>query len=61
MTTKTTQRSPSPRGCNVPLMTHLTPEERAQLVELADQEARSMSAMARLLIVQGMQRHHAQA
>lgn len=55
MTTKTTQRSPSPRGCNVPLMTHLTPEERARLVKLADQEGRSMSAMARLLIAKGMQ------
>ncbi|SDS48567.1 hypothetical protein SAMN05216198_2058 [Halopseudomonas litoralis] len=61
MTTKTIPRSPSPRGCSVPLMTHLTPEERAQLVKMADQEARSMSAMARLLIVQGMQRYQAQA
>lgn len=59
MTTKTgvaksPQRSPSPRGCSVPLMTHLTPEEREKLEELAEREARSMSAMARLLIVQGM-------
>ena len=61
MTTKTIPSSPSPRGCSVPLMTHLTPAERAQLVNMADQEARSMSAMARLLIVQGMQRHQAQA
>lgn len=61
MTTKTIPRSPSPRGCSVPLMTHLTPEERVQLVKLAEQEARSMSAMARLLIVQGMQRHQALA
>lgn len=61
MTTKTVHRSPSPRGCNSPLMTHLTPDERAQLVKLADEEARSMSAMARLLIVQGMQRLQTQA
>lgn len=61
MTSKTISRSPSPRGCSSPLMTHLTPAERAQLEKLANQEARSMSAMARLLIVQGMQRHKAKA
>lgn len=54
-------RSPSPRGCNVPLMTHLKPAERAQLEKLAASDSRSLSAMARVLIVQGMQRLQAQA
>ena len=59
MTTKTIPRSPSPRGCNVPLMTHITPEERAQLEKLANREARSLAAMARLLITRGMQAYQA--
>ncbi len=50
----TALRSPSPRGCSKPLMTHLTAEERAQLASLADAEMRSLAAMARVLIVQGM-------
>ncbi|HDY98748.1 MAG TPA: hypothetical protein ENH72_09675 [Pseudomonas sabulinigri] len=50
----TALRSPSPRGCSKPLMTHLTAEERAQLTSLADAEMRSLAAMARVLIVQGM-------
>lgn len=56
MTTKATTRSPSPQGCSAPVMTHLRPEERAQLEQLAVREERSMSAMARLLIVQGLQK-----
>ena len=50
----TTPTSRSPQGCNKPLMTHLTAEERAQLASLADAEMRSLAAMARVLIVQGM-------
>lgn len=56
---KSPPRSQSPRGCNVPLMTHITPEERAQLEKLADREARSLAAMARLLITKGMQAYQA--
>ncbi len=56
-TAEPTSRSPSPRGCNKPLMTHLTPPERKQLEEIASQEMRSLSATARLLIVQGMQQY----
>lgn len=35
-------------------MTHLTPAEREQLEAIAAQEMRSLAAMARVLIVQGM-------
>lgn len=58
-TSKSPPRSQSPRGCNVPLMTHITPEERAQLEKLADREARSLAAMARLLIARGMKSYQA--
>lgn len=53
-------RSPSPRGCSVPLMTHITPAERAQLEKLAELEARSLAAMARLLITRGMKNYRAE-
>ncbi|HDS0959711.1 TPA: hypothetical protein QDZ28_003437 [Pseudomonas putida] len=53
----TALRSPSPRGCSKPLMTHLSPSEREQLEEIATVEMRSLAAMARLLIVQGMKNH----
>ncbi len=36
-------------------MTHLSPAEREQLEEIAAAEMRSLAAMARVLIVQGMQ------
>ncbi|WP_321346553.1 hypothetical protein [Halopseudomonas oceani] len=63
MTTQnaTALRSPSPRGCSKPLMTHLTEDERAQLAKMADAEMRSLAAMARLLIVKGMQAHNKQS
>ena len=51
----TSLRSPSPRGCSKPLMTHLSPAEREHLEEIAAAEMRSLAAMARVLIVQGMQ------
>lgn len=51
----TALRSPSPRGCSIPLMTHLSPQERQQLEAIAADEMRSLAAMARVLIVQGMQ------
>lgn len=59
--TKVPYRLPSPRGCSKPLMTHLTTDERKQLETIADREMRSLAAMARLLIVQGMQSYQAQA
>jgi len=42
MTTQnaTALRSPSPRVCSKPLMTHLTEDERAQLAKMADAEMR---------------------
>jgi len=40
-------------------MTHITPAERAQLEKLAALEARSLAAMARLLITRGMQAYQA--
>ena len=52
-------RSPSPKGCNKPLMTHLTQPERRQLEQIASMEMRSLAATARLLIVQGMQQYQA--
>ena len=57
---KSPPRSPSPRGCSVPLMTHITPAERSQLEKLADSEARSLAAMARLLITKGMKNYRAE-
>lgn len=59
-TSKSPPRSQSPRGCNVPLMTHITPVERAQLEKLADLEARSLAAMARLLITKGLKNYRAE-
>lgn len=50
-------RSPSPKGCTRPLMTHLTQEERGQLETIAGQESRSLAATARLFIVRGMQQY----
>lgn len=52
----TALRSPSPRGCSKPLMTHLS-AEREQLEEIAAKEMRSLAAMARVLILQGMKNH----
>ncbi|AKX51732.1 hypothetical protein AKN92_09735 [Thiopseudomonas alkaliphila] len=55
-TPKTTlARNHSPTGCNQPVMTHLTKAERAELEQLANAQMRSLSATARLLIVQGLQ------
>lgn len=47
-------RSNSPTGCNHPVMTHLTADERKQLDRLATKDMRSLSATARMLIVQGL-------
>ncbi|MFK0032991.1 hypothetical protein [Pseudomonas monteilii] len=38
-------------------MTHLSAAEREQLEEIAAGEMRSLAAMARLLILQGMKNH----
>ena len=46
----------SPLGCNQPLMTHLTKGAREQIRKLAAEEMRSMSATARMLIIEGMER-----
>lgn len=45
----------SPRGCNRPLMAHVTPEERATIDALAKRDERSVSATARLLILRGLE------
>lgn len=49
------KRKRSPEGCTMPVMTHLTPSERAQLEKLAEKGMRSLSATARMLIKQGLQ------
>jgi hypothetical protein len=49
----------SPRGCSVPLMTQITPDERATLVEIAEMEMRSLSSTARMLILAGIEKYQA--
>lgn len=56
--TKTSAAQPavkySPQGCSKPVMTHLTADERRRLDWLAKKDMRSLSATARMLIVQGL-------
>ncbi len=47
----------SPRGVgNRPVGLRLAPNERACLIELATQEGSSLSAEARLLVIEGLER-----
>lgn len=53
-----TQRAP--KGCNRPVMTHVTETERARLDALAHAEQRSLSATTRLLVLRGLEQLEAQ-
>lgn len=48
----------SPPGCNHPVMTHLAKKESEQLRALAAKDMRSLSATARMLIIEGMERRN---
>lgn len=50
----------SPRGCSVPLMTQITPDERAILEEIAELEMRSLSSTARMLLIRGIEQYKAE-
>lgn len=50
----------SPKGCNQPVMTHVTTGERISLNSLATKEQRSMSATVRMLIIEGLERRASQ-
>lgn len=52
-------RAPSPVGCNKPVMTHLTEDERNLLSKIAKQESRSLAATARMMIVKGLDKYQA--
>ncbi|MAM57342.1 MAG: hypothetical protein CMN25_08415 [Salinicola sp.] len=50
-----TQRRQSPHGCNRPIMTLLTIEERAEVEAIASRELRSLSGTVRMLMLRGLQ------
>jgi len=47
-------RRQSPHGCNSPILTHLTAEERARVESLANSELRSLSGTVRMLMLRGL-------
>lgn len=51
------QRSFSPTGCSKTVMTALRPDEFVALDNLANAEARTRSATARLLLLMGMREY----
>ncbi|GEK74211.1 MULTISPECIES: hypothetical protein [Halomonas] len=55
----TTQRAP--KGCNRPVMTHVTQDERDRLDALATEQQRSLSATTRLLVLKGLAQLDAEA
>lgn len=50
-----TRRRQSPHGCNCPIMTIVTKEERAQVEAMAERELRSLSGTLRLLMLRGLE------
>jgi len=53
---KSTAKNYSPLGCNQPVIAHLTAAEHAAFKQFAEDELRSMSAAARMLIIEGLER-----
>ncbi|SFU36388.1 hypothetical protein [Halomonas korlensis] len=51
----------SPRGCNVPVMTQLTKDERRQVEGIAELEVRFLSATARMLLLRGMEQYQTES
>lgn len=52
--------SRAPKGCNRPVMTHLTETERQRLEGIAELEMRSLSATSRLLLLKGLEQYEAE-
>lgn len=44
----------APKGCNCPVMIHLTESEREELKRIQELEMRSMSATGRMLLLRGI-------
>lgn len=44
----------APKGCNCPVMIHLTESEREELKRIQELEVRSMSATGRMLLLRGI-------
>lgn len=44
----------APKGCNCPIMVHITESEREELKRIKQLEMRSMSATARMLLLRGI-------
>lgn len=44
----------APKGCNCPIMVHVTESEREELKRLQELEMRSLSATARMLLLRGI-------
>lgn len=53
-TTPGDSRSRAPAGCTRQVLMTLRPEEREKLERIADQEGRSLSSTARLLLLRGL-------
>ncbi|SFU79754.1 hypothetical protein [Halomonas korlensis] len=53
--------SRAPRGCNRPVMAHLTESERNELEGLAQREMRSLSATARMLLLRGIEQYQTES
>lgn len=54
-----TRRRQSPHGCNCPIMTIVTKEERAKVEALAERELRSLSGTVRMLMLKGLEQEKA--
>ncbi|MCZ0930320.1 hypothetical protein LPL18_011555 [Halomonas sp. CUBES01] len=44
----------APKGCNCPIMAHVTEAERDDLKRIAELEMRTLSATARMLMLRGI-------
>ncbi|MFS8152015.1 hypothetical protein [Vreelandella titanicae] len=44
----------APKGCNCPIMAHITEDEREDVKRIAELEMRSLSATARMLMLRGI-------
>ncbi|MGO2242260.1 MAG: hypothetical protein ACTH5D_10935 [Halomonas sp.] len=44
----------APKGCNCPIMVHVTESEREELKRIQELEMRSLSATARMLLLRGI-------
>lgn len=44
----------APKGCNCPIMSHVTESERGDIERIAQLEMRTLSATARMLMLRGI-------